>query len=148
MEVRRTVCFLSASFLIPMNGYSCNPFTWMIFMSRWCHLANKCFEIRPANPLWWLISEPGTREVEIIIVVVRTQNNIIEAKRDSAVQVINAMGEASAIREKQLALSAEYVEYQKIMKWMGNFQLFNLVPEELCYSWSSNSYKTCCLENA
>jgi hypothetical protein len=50
---------------------------------------------------------------------VQAENDIIEAKRDSAVQVINAMGEARAIKEKQLSLSAEYVEYQKILKWDG-----------------------------
>jgi len=50
---------------------------------------------------------------------VQAENDIIEAKRDSAVQVINAMGEARAIREKQLSLSKEYVEYQKILKWDG-----------------------------
>jgi hypothetical protein len=50
---------------------------------------------------------------------VQAENDIIEAKRDSAVQVINAQAEARAIREKQVALSSEYVEYQKILKWDG-----------------------------
>lgn len=49
----------------------------------------------------------------------KAENDIIEAKRDSAVLVIKALSEARAIREKQTALSAEYVEYQKIMKWDG-----------------------------
>ncbi|WP_206106679.1 hypothetical protein, partial [Ilyomonas limi] len=44
---------------------------------------------------------------------------IIEAKRDSAVLVIGALSEARAIREKQNALTPEYVEYQKVLKWDG-----------------------------
>jgi len=49
----------------------------------------------------------------------KAENDIIEARRDSAVLVINALSEARAIREKQNALTAEYVEYQKILKWDG-----------------------------
>ncbi|HEX5153860.1 MAG TPA: SPFH domain-containing protein [Parafilimonas sp.] len=49
----------------------------------------------------------------------KAENDIIEARRDSAVLVINALSEARAIREKQNALTPEYVEYQKILKWDG-----------------------------
>ena len=49
----------------------------------------------------------------------KAENDIIEAKRDSAVLVINALSEARAIHEKQNALTSEYVEYQKILKWDG-----------------------------
>lgn len=49
----------------------------------------------------------------------KAENDIIEAKRDSAVVVITALSEARAIHEKQNALTAEYVEYQKILKWDG-----------------------------
>lgn len=50
---------------------------------------------------------------------VKAENDIIEAHRDSAVAVINAKGEAAAIREKQNALTPEYVEYQKVLRWDG-----------------------------
>ncbi|TKK64986.1 hypothetical protein FC093_21000, partial [Ilyomonas limi] len=46
----------------------------------------------------------------------KAENDIIEAKRDSAVLVIGALSEARAIREKQNALTPEYVEYQKVLK--------------------------------
>jgi len=49
----------------------------------------------------------------------KAENDIIEARRDSAVLVINALSEARAIKEKQNALTPEYVEYQKILKWDG-----------------------------
>lgn len=49
----------------------------------------------------------------------KAENDIIEARRDSAVLVINALSEARAIREKQNALTTEYVEYQKVLKWDG-----------------------------
>lgn len=49
----------------------------------------------------------------------KAENDIIEAKRDSAVLVIGALSEARAIREKQNALTPEYVEYQKVLKWDG-----------------------------
>jgi len=49
----------------------------------------------------------------------KAENDIIEAKRDSAVLVIGALSEARAIKEKQNALTPEYVEYQKVLKWDG-----------------------------
>lgn len=50
---------------------------------------------------------------------VKAENDIIEAKRDSTVLVVGAQAEARAIREKQSAITPEYVEYQKILKWNG-----------------------------
>lgn len=50
---------------------------------------------------------------------VKAENDIIEAKRDSTVLVVGAQAEARAIREKQASITAEYVEYQKILKWDG-----------------------------
>lgn len=50
---------------------------------------------------------------------IKAQNDIIEAKRDSTVLVVGAQAEARAIREKQSAITPEYVEYQKILKWDG-----------------------------
>lgn len=50
---------------------------------------------------------------------VKAQNDIIEAKRDSTVLVVGAQAEARAIREKQSAITPEYVEYQKVLKWNG-----------------------------
>lgn len=50
---------------------------------------------------------------------IQAENDIINAKRDSAVAVINAQGEARAIKEKQNAINAEYVEYIKAQKWDG-----------------------------
>lgn len=50
---------------------------------------------------------------------VQAENDIIKAKKDSAVLVINAQSEGRAIRERQSSLTPEYVEYQKILKWDG-----------------------------
>jgi len=50
---------------------------------------------------------------------VKAENDIIEAKRDSTVLVVGAQAEARAIHEKQAAITAEYVEYQKVLKWDG-----------------------------
>lgn len=50
---------------------------------------------------------------------VKAENDIIEAKRDSTVLVVGAQAEANSIRVKQAAITPEYVEYQKILKWNG-----------------------------
>lgn len=50
---------------------------------------------------------------------VKAENDIIEARRDSTVLVVGAQAEARAIKEKQQAITSEYVEYQKILKWDG-----------------------------
>lgn len=52
---------------------------------------------------------------------VQAENDIIGVKRDSAVAVIRAKGEAAAIHERQLALTPEYIEYQRVLKWDGKY---------------------------
>lgn len=44
---------------------------------------------------------------------------IIDARKDSSVKVINAQGEARAIREKQQVINQEYIDYIKASNWDG-----------------------------
>lgn len=47
------------------------------------------------------------------------QEKIARAKGDSAQAVIQASGEANAIKLKQLSLTPEYIEYIKVNRWDG-----------------------------
>ena len=53
------------------------------------------------------------------IVTVTANKQIAKAKGDSATKVINAMGEAEAVRKIQQALTPTYVEYIKATRWNG-----------------------------
>jgi hypothetical protein len=57
---------------------------------------------------------------------VQVENDILEAKRDSAVSVMGALAEARSIREKQSALkeSPQYVELIKAQKWNGQLPTY------------------------
>lgn len=56
----------------------------------------------------------------------QVENDILEARRDSAVKVMAAMAEARSIREKQDALkqSPQYVELIKAEKWNGELPTY------------------------
>lgn len=54
-----------------------------------------------------------------VAIKIQAENDIIGARRDSAVLVIAAQGEARAIKEKQQVITAEYVEYQRVLRWNG-----------------------------
>lgn len=50
-----------------------------------------------------------------------SQKKIITARGDSAARVIEAAGQAEAIRKLQAQLTPEYVEYTKVQKWNGAY---------------------------
>lgn len=52
---------------------------------------------------------------------VQAENDVIAAKRDSSVLVINAKAEAEAIHQKQVSLTPEYIEFIKAQKWDGKY---------------------------
>lgn len=84
-------------------------------------IANKSASIQRA-----LAAEAQEREQHALASL-----EVIKAQRDSSVKVINAQGEARAIREKQSALTAEYVEYIKWSRWDGKLpstQLGSMSP--------------------
>lgn len=51
----------------------------------------------------------------------QAENDIISARRDSAVQVIQAQGEANAIRLKQQAITPGYIDLIRAEKWDGKY---------------------------
>jgi hypothetical protein len=56
-----------------------------------------------------------------IIAIAEAERKIAEARGDSASAVIQAAGEAEAIRRKQLSLTPTYIEFIKAQKWDGKF---------------------------
>jgi regulator of protease activity HflC (stomatin/prohibitin superfamily) len=61
-------------------------------------------------------------------IVVQAENDIISARRDSTVKVVNAQAEAKAISLQQQALqqSPQYVELIKAQKWDGKLPQYQL----------------------
>lgn len=65
------------------------------------------------------IQEVQVAENQKLVAIAEGERKIAQARADSAALVIEAAGEAEAIRRKQVALTPTYVEYQKINKWDG-----------------------------
>lgn len=65
------------------------------------------------------IQEVQVAENQKLVAIAEGERKIAQARADSAALVIEAAGEAEAIRRKQIALTPTYVEYQKINKWDG-----------------------------
>lgn len=65
------------------------------------------------------IQEVQVAENQKLVAIAEGERKIAQARADSAALVIQAAGEAEAIRRKQVALTPTYVEYQKINKWDG-----------------------------
>lgn len=60
-----------------------------------------------------------TSQQQLQISVADANKKIAEARGDSAAKVINALGEAEAIKVKQSFLTTTYVEYIKAQQWDG-----------------------------
>jgi len=60
-----------------------------------------------------------TATMQLQISVAEANKSIAQARGDSAVKVINALGEAEAVKKIQQVLSPTYVEYTKIQRWNG-----------------------------
>lgn len=65
------------------------------------------------------IQDVQVAENQKLVAQADAQRKIAQAKGDSAQLVINASGEAEAMRRKVITLTPEYVEYMKIEKWNG-----------------------------
>lgn len=58
-------------------------------------------------------------ENERLVAIAEGERKIAQARADSAAQVIEAAGEAEAIRRKQVSLNGTYIDYMKTQKWDG-----------------------------
>lgn len=65
------------------------------------------------------IQEVQVAENQKLVAIAEGERKIAQARADSAAMVIEAAGEAEAIRRKQVSLTPNYIEYQKINKWDG-----------------------------
>lgn len=65
------------------------------------------------------IQEVQVAENQKLVAIAEGDRKMAQARADSAAAVIEAAGEAEAIRKKQLSLTPTYVEYLKVQKWNG-----------------------------
>lgn len=65
------------------------------------------------------IQEVQVAENQAKVAIAEGERKIAAARADSAAKVIEAAGEAEAIKRKQLTLSALYIDYLKAQKWDG-----------------------------
>lgn len=65
------------------------------------------------------IQEVQVAENQKLVAIAEGERKIAQAKADSAAMVIQAAGEAEAIKRKQVSLTPTYVEYLKVNKWDG-----------------------------
>ncbi|MGC4233972.1 MAG: SPFH domain-containing protein [Niabella sp.] len=65
------------------------------------------------------IQEVQVAENQKLVAIAEGERKVAQAKADSAAVVIQAAGEAEAIRRKQVSLTPTYVEYMKVNKWNG-----------------------------
>jgi len=63
--------------------------------------------------------DAATAVMQLQISVAEANKDIAKARGDSAVKIINALGEAEAVKKIQQVLSPTYVEYQKVLRWNG-----------------------------
>lgn len=65
------------------------------------------------------IQEVQVAENQTKVAVAEGDRKIATARADSAALVIQAAGEAEAIRRKQVSLNATYIDYMRTQKWNG-----------------------------
>ncbi|WP_447640611.1 MULTISPECIES: SPFH domain-containing protein [Chitinophagaceae] len=65
------------------------------------------------------IQEVQVAENQKLVAIAEGERKVAQAKADSAALVIQAAGEAEAIRRKQVSLTPTYIDYLKINKWDG-----------------------------
>ena len=95
-------------------------------ISKWFTVSQLRTNITPPPALQSAIEAKtkALQEVQVAenqkqVAVAEAFRKIAIARGDSAQMVIEASGEAEAIRRKQLTLSNMYIEYMKIQKWDG-----------------------------
>jgi regulator of protease activity HflC (stomatin/prohibitin superfamily) len=67
------------------------------------------------------IQEAQAAENQKFVAIAEAERKIAVARGDSAAAVIEASGEAEAIRRKQLSLTPTYIEFIKAQKWDGKY---------------------------
>lgn len=67
------------------------------------------------------IQEAQAAENQKFVAIAEAERKIAVARGDSAASVIEAAGEAEAIRRKQLSLTPTYVEFIRVQKWDGKY---------------------------
>lgn len=65
------------------------------------------------------IQEVQVAENQKLVAIAEGERKIAQARADSAAKVIDAAGEAEAIRRKQLTLTSTYIDYLKVQQWDG-----------------------------
>lgn len=95
-------------------------------ISKWFNVSQLRTNITPPPALQSAIEAKtkALQEVQVAenqkqVAIAEAMRKIAIARGDSAKMVIEASGEAEAIRKKQLTLSSLYIEYLKIQKWDG-----------------------------
>lgn len=67
------------------------------------------------------IQEAQAAENQKLVAIAEAERKIAVARGDSAAAVIEAAGEAEAIRRKQVALTPTYIEFIRVQKWNGEY---------------------------
>lgn len=67
------------------------------------------------------IQEAQAAENQKLVAIAEAERKIAVARGDSAAAVIEAAGEAEAIRRKQIALTPTYIEFIRVQKWNGEY---------------------------
>ena len=67
-----------------------------------------------------------TSQQQLQISIAEANKKVAEARGDSASKVINALGEAEAIKVKQTFLTPTYVDYIRVEKWDGKLPTTSL----------------------
>lgn len=95
-------------------------------VKKWFVLTQLRTNIVPPAALQKSIEEKtqALQEVQVaenrkLVAIAEGQTKIAGARADSAALVIQAAGEAEAIKRKQLTLSGTYIDYIKAQKWDG-----------------------------
>lgn len=95
-------------------------------ISKWFTVSQLRTNISPPPALQSAIEAKtkALQEVQVAenqkqVAIAEAMRKIAIARGDSAQMVIEASGEAEAIKRKQLTLSSLYIEYLKIQKWDG-----------------------------
>lgn len=102
-------------------------------VSKWFNVSQLRTNIVPPGPLQEAIiaKTKALQEVQVaenkkLAAVADALRKIAIARGDSAEMVIQAAGEAEAIRRKQVSLTDNYIKYFTVEKWDGKNSLYNL----------------------
>lgn len=97
-------------------------------VGKWFNISQLRTNIQPPQALQEAIErktkaiqEAQAAENQKLVAIAEAERKIAEARGDSAAAVIQAAGEAEAIKKKQMSLTPTYVEFIKAQKWNGEY---------------------------